>query len=262
MKQELVRQIVRVGNSAGVILPKEWLNGKARIELIEKPLNIRTDVLGILEFYLEDVIGIYLAGSYARGEENKESDVDILVITRKTNKRINSGKYEITLISKDRMKNALEKNALPIIPMLLEAKTLLNEELIENYRKESALNRTNLKSRIELCKSALAIDREMIKLDEEWPSNCSDAVAYSLVLNLRAVYIVDKLGRGKMPSVKELKSLIIKICGSLLAYEGYLRVKKNKRAKEELPVGEAKKLYEYVVRKLREIEAWLKEKKD
>ena len=39
MKQELIKQIVKVGNSAGVILPREWLNGKARIELIEKAIQ-------------------------------------------------------------------------------------------------------------------------------------------------------------------------------------------------------------------------------
>ena len=32
---KLIKQIVKVGNSAGVILPKEWYGGKARVEFIE-----------------------------------------------------------------------------------------------------------------------------------------------------------------------------------------------------------------------------------
>ena len=69
---ELVRPIVRVGNSAGVILPREWLNGKAKIELIARPLDIKKEVFEILEDYFQDIIGIYLVGSYARNEQNDE----------------------------------------------------------------------------------------------------------------------------------------------------------------------------------------------
>ena len=69
---ELVRKIVRVGNSAGVVLPREWLNGTAKVELVRKPLDIKGDILKILEPYLEDISGIYLVGSYARGEQRQD----------------------------------------------------------------------------------------------------------------------------------------------------------------------------------------------
>ena len=79
MEQELVKQVVRVGNSAGVILPREWLNAKAKVKLVGEPLNIKKNVLEILAPYLGDVIGIYIVGSYAREEETERSDVDVLV---------------------------------------------------------------------------------------------------------------------------------------------------------------------------------------
>lgn len=260
MKQEVIKPIVKVGNSAGVILPRGWLNGKARIELVEKPLDIKKDIFEILELYLEDIVGIYLVGSYARDEQTRDSDVDILVITNKTNKEIKTGKYEIILISKDFLENSLKKNALPILPMLREAKAIINEELIEKYENYK-LNRENLRKRIELCKSALAIDREMINLDIEWPSNCSDAVAYSLVLNLRTIYIINKLRDNKKISNGEIKLLIKNISDSLRAYEGYLRAKNNEKPLEDLPVEEAQKLYNYVIKELEKIEKWLKGKK-
>lgn len=262
MEKEIVKHVVRVGNSAGVILPKEWLNGKAKISLVEKPLNIKKDIFEILEPYLQDVIGIYVIGSYARSEQTERSDVDIFVVTSKINKNIDSGKYEILLVSKDRVENALKKNALPILPMLHEAKAIMNKELVEKFKKEGMLNKTSLKSRIELSKSALAIDREMIKLTKEWPSDCSDAVAYSLVLNLRTVYIINKLKSKRNPSIRGLKSLVEEIAGSLKAYEGYLRVKNNEKNREDLPVEEAEMLYTHIMKKLEEIEKWLKEKKD
>ena len=70
---ELVRKIVRVGNSSGVVLPIEWLNGTAKVELIRKPLNIKKDILEIIDTFLKNVLGVYLTGSYARGEETENT---------------------------------------------------------------------------------------------------------------------------------------------------------------------------------------------
>ena len=259
MIRELIKPIVRVGNSAGVLLPKNWINGKARIELIEKPIDIKKDVLEILDPYLQNIEGIYLIGSYAREEQTKKSDVDILVITNKINKKIKKGKYEIILISKEKVESALEKNILPILPMLKEAKPLVNSSLIEKYKK-TQLTKKNLKSHIELTKSALGINREFINLDEEMESNSGDSVAYSLILRLRETYIVDCLIKNKIPIKKELLNLIKKVSGSLKAYEGYLRVKNNEKDKNELPIEESIKLYDYLIKKIKEQEKWAKTK--
>ena len=257
MIQELIKPIIKVGNSAGVILPKNWINGEARIELIEKPLNIKKDILEILDPYLQNIEGIYLIGSYARGEQTKESDVDVLVITNKISKKIKKGKYELILIPKENVELALEKNILPILPMLKEAKPILNNSLIEKYKK-TQLTKKNLKSHIELTKSALGINQGFIKLDEEMKSNSGDGVAYSLILRLRGTYIIDCLIKNKIPTKKELLNLIKKISGSLKAYEGYLRVKNNEKKKNELPIEESKKLYDYIFKKIKEQEKWVK----
>ncbi len=259
MKQELIKPVVKVGNSAGVILPKNWINGKARIELIEKPLDIKKDILEILEPYLQDIEGVYLIGSYARGEQTKESDVDVLVITNKINKKIKKGKYELILIQKDKIEIALESNIIPILPMLKEAKPLVNSSLIKEYQ-TTKLTKKNLKWHIELTKSALNVNKEIIKLDKETNSDSSDGIAYSLILRFREAYIVDCLIKNKIPKKKELIDLIKRTSGSLKAYEGYLRTKNNEKDKNELPVQEAKKLYEYVCKKIDEQEKWAKTK--
>lgn len=259
---ELIRSIVRVGNSAGVILPREWLNGKAKIQLIEKPIDIKNEIFEILDDYLPDIIGLYIVGSYARGEETGKSDVDILAITNNTDKHIDNGKYNIILISKDKIEQALQKNILPILPMIKEAKALLNDELIESY-KNTPLTRKNLDWHIEGTKSILKVNRESIGLSKEMFSKfVGDAVAYSLVLNLRSMYIVNCLKIGKLWSNKELLRLIKGITGSLMAYEGYIRVKSNQRKKEDFPIEEAEKLYNYVYSKIKEQERWVKAKKE
>ena len=97
MEKLILKNVIRVGNSAGVLVPKEWINGKAKVELIEEPINIQKDVINILQKFLDDVIAIYLVGSYARNEQEKGSDIDILVISNEKTKEIHSGKYNISI---------------------------------------------------------------------------------------------------------------------------------------------------------------------
>lgn len=250
---------MRVGNSAGVILPREWLNGRARVELVEKPLEIKKDILDILEPYLEDVIGIYLVGSYARGEQTEKSDVDVLVITNEINKKIERGRYSFILISREKVEDSLKTFILPILPMLIEARALLNEDFIEEYRK-TELTERNLRFHLEITKSGANVNKAFIDLDKENGSNCSDANVYSLVLHIRSTYIVDCLRKGKKWSSREFIKLIKNIAGSTKAYERYLRVKNDKKREEELPVKEAENLYNYLIRKIKEQEEWIKRK--
>jgi predicted nucleotidyltransferase len=187
----LIKPIIKVGNSAGILLPKKWLNGKVKVELIENPLDIRRDILEILDEYLEDIKGIYLIGSYARREQTSRSDVDVLVITNKFAEKIKKGKYDLWLIPENSLKEQLKNNALPLVPMITEAKPLINSKLLEEY-KPLSLNEKNLRFHLETTESALEIAKQtldIIKLKQE--NNCSDSLIYSLVLRLREVYIVD-----------------------------------------------------------------------
>lgn len=250
---KLIKPIIKLGNSAGIVLPKEWCGGKARVELIKKPINIKKDILEILEKYLVDIQGIYLVGSCARGEQTDKSDVDVLVITNKINKKIKQGKYNILLISKEQIENSLRDNVLPLLPMLREAKSFLNDELISGYKK-TCLTRRNLKFHIETTKSAMKVNKVAIEINKKSISNSSDATAYSLVLRLRSIYIVDCLKKNKEWSAIEFTNLIKKITGSLNAYNGYLRVKNDKKIKKELPVEESEKLYFYILKAIRKQE--------
>ena len=44
MKTELIKSIVKVGNSAGVVLPREWYGGEAIVKLVKIILE-KMDVL-------------------------------------------------------------------------------------------------------------------------------------------------------------------------------------------------------------------------
>src|SRR3989338_4007439 len=107
---EMVREIRRWGNSAGILLPKEWLGNQVRVILIDRTLEIKKEVFGILEPYLEDILGIYLVGSYARGEEKKNSDIDVVAISKNTNKNIKSGKYDLSIVKLDNIRKTIESD--------------------------------------------------------------------------------------------------------------------------------------------------------
>ena len=246
---ELIKNTIRVGNSAGVLLPKEFLNTQVKVVL--QPLNIEKDVIEILskEKILPNVLGVYLAGSYARNEQTIESDIDILVITDNLNDKIKNGKYNLMLVSKEIVDEKMKKNIIPLLPMMIEAKSIINKSLLNKYIK-TPLNKKNLRWHIETTKSAMNIVKEYIKLAEEMNIKVGDGYAYSLILRLRTIYIIDCLKSRKVWTKKEFLNLIKNVSGSLTAYERYLE-SKNKNVKEhKLPVDKAKKLMNYNNKKI------------
>ena len=248
---ELIKNTIRVGNSAGVLLPKEFLNTQVKIVL--QPLNTEKNILEILleERILKNILGVYLIGSYARKEQTIESDVDVLAITDNINKRIKKGKYEILLVSKEIVDKKMKKDIFPLLPMITEAKPIINRELLNEYI-HSPLTKKNLKWHIDTTKSAMKVIEKSIELSREMGMEESDSSAYSLVLRLRGVYIVDCLKKRRIWNKNEFLEMIKKIAGSLSAYEGYLRVKANKKMKYKLPPEEAKKLHDYILKKIKE----------
>ena len=257
---ELIKNAISWGNSAGVLLPKEWKGKEVKVVLIDRSLQIKKEVFDILSNYSEDILGIYLIGSYARGEQTKRSDVDVLVITSKTNERIERGKYDFLVVSEDLVEEKFKKNILPLLPMLKEAKTLLNSSLIEKF-KNTKITKRNLRFHIETTKSAMGVVKEFIELAKIDNRKITDRIAYSLVLRLRELYIVDCLIKNKMWNNKEFLSLVKKVSGSTEAYEGYLRSKDNEKTKRNLSINESERIYSYILKKIKEQEIWARKRK-
>jgi len=251
MTQELVKFVVRVGNSGGVLVPKDWINGMAHVELVKKPANILGEVIGMLGSKLEDTIGIYLVGSYARNEQKDGSDIDVLVITNKTEAKLEKRNYNIIIVSKAKLEKMLGENILPLLPMIKEAKPLLNSDLIEEY-KNTKLTKKNLRFHIETTKTALKVIKEAIEFAKIENENISDNVMYSLILRLRQVYIVGCLVHNKIPSTKGILSLITELAGSKDPYGAYLRSKQGKNAKKTVSIKQAERIYYYIDKIIKE----------
>lgn len=231
MKQELIKSIVRVGNSAGVILPLSWIRGKAKITLIEEPQNIEKELLEILTPYLSDIQAIGIAGSYAREEQTEQSDIDCVVITHTKEGKIQKGKYDILCIPQGKIEKIISNNILPLGPMLREVSPIMNQALFETYR-EITLTKKNLAFHIETTKSAIKMNKESLALAQELNEKISDSVIYSLILRMRQLYLVECMHIKKKATLIEFKKSIKMITGSLNIYARYQSLKKGNPQKK------------------------------
>ena len=248
-----IKKAIKAGNSSAVILPKSWLNKDVRIELVKKtPEAILLDTINITKEYLnlKNVIGIYLVGSYARSEEDKDSDIDILIITDNIDKElIRDGTYNILIISKELLRQKLNNDLLPIGPMLKEAMPLLNANYLSKIKIK--VTKENIRWYLKTTEEKLKIIKKIFDIERSKNKRyVDDAIAYTLVLRIRTLYIIDKLIKNEAYSKKEFIKLIKKVSLGETAYEGYLEVKHNEKRKQKTRIDEAERLYNYLKNQL------------
>jgi predicted nucleotidyltransferase len=248
--ETIKKQTIRLGNSAGVLLPREWLNSIVEVKLLKTPITkeaILKDLNIYLKDYLENIFGIYLIGSYARGDYDENSDIDVLVITDKINKSIKKNNYEIILISEDNLLKKLFKN-LYLISGIRESEPIINKRLLEKFKEIKP--KINIKEHKKEIESVLAINKDMIDTAKEYNQNVLDGTIYSLVLRLRELYLIKCIINDKKTDKKEFLKHISK-----KTYEAYLRVKRDEKEINDISPDNADKLYELT-------EKWLKDLKE
>lgn len=253
-----IKKAIKAGNSSAVILPRSWLNKEVRAELIKKtPETILFDVINIVKtsIDLKSIIGVYLTGSYARGEEDENSDIDVLVITSNIDKElINEGVYNILILSLGLLKQKLARDLFPIGPMIKEAKSLLNSNYLDSI--EVKITKNNIKWYLNTTENKLKMIKELISRTKS--KSLSDRVAYTLILRIRTLYIIKKLINNKNYSKRDFIKIIKNVSKGTNAYERYLAVKNNLEEKYGISLEESERLYKYLKNQLAEIKEILK----
>jgi predicted nucleotidyltransferase len=261
--QVVVREARRWGNSAGILLPREWVGNQVKVILIDRSLEIKKEVLSILEPYLEDIIGIYLTGSYARREETSNSDVDIVAISKNTKKTIKSGKYDISIITLENAKKTIEKNPILILPRLNEARVILNPYLLEEL-KAVKIEKKSFRKFIEGTNRMIKINKGFLDLDKKQKlENISTLnIIYSLILRLRGMFLAKCLLNKRKYSKKEF----FKFLGKTLSkeelekiYKIYEAMRDDRKTKEKIKVEVAEKLLNALKSAVKK---WQKERKN
>ena len=241
-----IKKTVKAGNSSAVVLPKAWLNKEVRVELVEKSNEvILNETFEILrgKISLDKIIGVYLAGSYARGEETRESDIDVLVITDGVDvNMINQGSYNIFVVSSMFLKYKLENDILPIGAMIKEAKPLLNSAYLRGIY--MVVTKKNVKWYLNTTKEKLRLIRKA--LDKLKNKQVPAEVVYTLVLRIRTLYIIERLIENEPYLKKDFIKLIRNISGGNNSYEGYIAIKNDLNDNSGVSIKEAEKLYVYL----------------
>ena len=239
MNKQIYRIAVSWGNSSGVLLPNEWKNKEVQVILIDRTLEIKKEIFNILEDYLEDILGIYLVGSYARGEQTERSDIDILVISTEVKKEIVSGKYNVSIYPLKNIKDSLKNNPIIIYPRLLEAKTILNNALLDELKTIAPILTTkNFKVFINDTKRIIKMNKEFIELDKlDGDILESVSVDYSIILRLRGIFMIKGILHKQKYSTKEFKNwLKSKIEDYEKAYEIYENFRDDKKIKIKIRI--------------------------
>ncbi|MBU2576146.1 MAG: DUF2080 family transposase-associated protein [Nanoarchaeota archaeon] len=248
--ETITKQTREVGTSAGVLLPRSWLNKQVIVTLFEPSSEkILQDIITCLfeKGLNEEVKGIYLYGSYARGDFDFNSDIDILIITQNTNKLIIYNNYELLLVSESSFSKNLSKN-LNYLSLLKEMKVILNKDLIDKYRgKECKLN---IKKNLSEIEGVFKINQDSLRMCKENNLNIPDGIVYSVVLRLRELYLIKCLISNKVYH----KKYFLELVGEKV-YSAYLRIKRDEKELDNLPPDE-------LIRVIDLSKKWLKELKE
>ena len=227
---------------------------KAReVELKESILRTASEV-----FEAFDQQGLrYFAMKTFRYYPYADDDIDIIAISKNTKKEITSGKYHISVITLEGARKTIEKDPVLISPRLYEAKTILNRALLEEL-KAIKIKKSSFKNFIEATSRIIKINKEFIDLDKHQGFSYLDAdsVIYSLVLRLRAVFLIKNLINKKKYSKKEfLRWLGKEISKNELerAYTLYKSVRDNKKIKEKIKIETSERLLNMLKKEIKEL---------
>jgi putative transposon-encoded protein len=118
-----VKKAVKVGNSAGVIIPKKFLGATAKVVILNRPPETEKEIMKILSGYLKEISGIYFSDA-------SKKIIEVLAITKITHKIEHHGKYKISLVPINLIKKDLKEKP-ELKEKLKPYKTIMNKPLFD-----------------------------------------------------------------------------------------------------------------------------------
>ena len=212
VKEQIVKTVVKSGNGGAVWVPKNWLGQEVVVILPKKPrLELREKVIHLLEPYLKGIMSIGIYGSYARNEQTKDSDIDVLVITKdkKLALEFKQQKMEVTSFPIDKLKKEVEKYPVMYYQMVQEVKPLVNAYVLEEL-KNIKIDKKNFKYYLKETKEHLKSNKELVELDKlDGVYLKSYSVLYSSILRLKGLFIIKCILKKDKFSNKKFKEWVM-----------------------------------------------------
>ena len=266
VREQIVKTVVKSGNGGAVWVPKGWLGQEVVVILPQKPkLEIKEKIIHLLEPYLKDIISVFIYGSYARNEQTKDSDIDVMVITEKPIKiNIKEPKLEITAFELEKFKKAIQKYPVMYYQIVQEAEPLINAHVLDEL-KGIKIDYKNFKNYLEETKEHIKSSKELLELDKLEGGNIkSYSIVYSIILRLRGIFIVKCIFDKEKFSNKNLKKWLI-INGVSASefeqfYSVYRAVRDSKKISHIIKISSAEKLLNILEKELNTIKARIHDK--
>lgn len=268
VKEQIVKTVVKSGNGGAVWVPKDWLGREVIVILPEKPkLELKQKVIHLLEPYLEDIISVGIYGSYARNEQTKDSDVDVLVITKDKNLRLSFKEEKIDIVSFpiEKFRKAIEMYPIIYYQIVQEAEPLINAYVLEEL-KNIKISKENFKEYIKDTREHMQSSRELIGLDKIDSAYLkSYSVLYSAILRLRGLFIMKCILKNNKFSNMKFKKWVIGLGLNKQEFEDfynvYRQLRDNKSAKNPaIKIDIAEKLLAILEKELKLLEALIRGK--
>jgi len=234
----IIKKAIQIGNGAAVYIPREFSGKQITIIIPEKVQDIKRTVAERLLGYLDNIVGVYLFGSYARGEQGADSDVDILIITKSKSKEIKHlfPDIDTRILTLNQLKKSISTLPALILPILKEAKTIINPELLEEIQKEP-IDYKKFKWNFDEIKQTIKTIQAFIDFDEE---DISISNLYSLVMRARICYMIQTLIKNIKFSNSGLRAELSKRGLPERKYDEYCSIYRKVRENQELK-GKIKK---------------------
>ncbi len=260
IKEQIRKKVARSGNSGAVWIPKNWLGEEVIVTRLETPkLSLEEEIINIVLPYLRGISGIFLYGSYARKEETKDSDIDVLIIVEHKFKAENTKKFDIEVIEIKKIKEAVQKNPF-VYAIINEAKPVINSALLDELKQSKKDFKSFINWFKETTKDSIKSTEELIELDKlESNYLTSYSVIYSLILRLRGVFLISLLLNNKSFSNYLFKKFILKhisehefnkVC------KVYRGIRDNKKIENlEIEINTADKLLEVLRKEVENLNA-------
>ena len=231
----------------GVHSPRNRIGGKAAVQ----PLDLKDIILDAFSPYRQDICGLFLYGSYARGEESDESDIDVLAVCdKKLPEKL--GRISILSDSIEGIKKKIGSDPVGFYSMVNEAVPILNAPMLEELKRVEP-DKENLSVFFDWTRRALELSKEY--LDSGFGDR--PLVVYLLVRGVRGLFILKCLRRGEAYTARGLQEYV---CGKGIAPASFADLLSVYRADKEgiitdkeIPLEALRRLYEIDLEVFREL---------
>ena len=254
--QEIVRKRVgRCGTGAVAYAPKKWI-GKEIILILPKEgeKSAEEKIMEVLKPHLAKIEGIFLYGSYARNEQTKDSDIDVMVVATEPFKAKAEG-MDFVVMNKEFLFEKIRDNPIEYYPMALEARPIFNGGLLDEIKKVK-IEKEKLLWIEKSAGKPLRYSEELIGADRKKGSRylTSPSVIYSLFLRARGAYIAKCIIGGKRYYSKQFrdnlagKGISNDLYGRL--HSAYAAERDDKKTSVKITLEEAEEFLELVKKEL------------